>query len=86
MPEISRFYGIVIRMYFLDHDPPHFHAQYGEHKAIVDIESLNVLDGSLPRRALELTLDWTELHREALLSNWNLCRENRQPTRISPLY
>ncbi len=62
MPTISFFYGILIRMYYNDHDPPHFHALYGEFQATVAIEELRVLEGELPRRALDLVLDWAELH------------------------
>jgi len=64
MPTISIFYGIVIRMFFDDHGLPHFHAQYGEYKATVDIVSLSLAEGRLPRRALELVLDWAELHQD----------------------
>jgi hypothetical protein len=85
MPTISAFYGILIRMYFNDHEPPHFHALYAEHQATIDINKLAVLEGSLPRRALELTLDWAELHRVELLENWRLCREQCSPSRIEPL-
>ena len=62
MPIISRFFGIIIRMFFNEHAPPHFHAEYGEYRATVDIRSLTVIDGKLPRRATELVLDWAELH------------------------
>ena len=60
MPTISMFYGIVIRMFFDEHAPPHFHAQYGEFKASIDIRSLSLIEGELPRRALVLVLDWAE--------------------------
>ena len=62
MPTISAFYGIFIRMFFNDHAPPHFHVQYAEFKATVDIQALTVSSGQLPRRAQELVLDWAELH------------------------
>jgi hypothetical protein len=62
MPTISIFYGIVIQMFWNEHSPPHFHALYGEHEALIDIKKLEVLRGSLPRRALNLVLDWAELH------------------------
>ncbi|CAN1517633.1 Protein of unknown function DUF4160 [Burkholderiaceae bacterium] len=62
MPTISSFYGILIRMYFNDHEPAHFHVQYAEFKATVHIQSLTVATGELPRRAEELVLDWAELH------------------------
>lgn len=89
MPTISIFYGIIIRMFirmfFDEHAPPRFHVQYGEFKASITIDTLDVLDGKLPRRALELVLDWTELHRKELLENWTLCRDHHQPNKITPL-
>jgi hypothetical protein len=68
MPTISEFYGIVIRMYFNDHAPPHFHVIYGEYEATVDIDRLSVLEGSLPKGALQLTLDWAGGHKPELLA------------------
>jgi len=65
--------------------PPHFHAEYAEFKATVDIRNLRVLEGELPRRALDLVLDWAELHREELLNDWNLCRAKEVPRPIAPL-
>ncbi len=85
MPTISTFYGILIKMFFNDHLPAHFHAEYAEFKATIDIEKLEILEGELPRRALELVLDWAELHKEALLEDWNLCQTKRQPKKIEPL-
>ncbi len=85
MPTISQFYGIIIRMFFEEHAPPHFHAQYAEHKAAINILTLEVLEGQLPRRALNLVLDWAELHREELLSDWDKCRLHHQPNKINPL-
>ena len=85
MPIISSFYGILIRMFFNDHAPPHFHVQYAEHKATVDIRTLAILNGQLPRRAQELVLDWAELHQEELLNDWRLCMEKQQPNAIAPL-
>ncbi len=58
MPEIARFYGIVIKVFFGDHPPPHFHAIYGEHNALVDVESLEIIEGDLPSRAQKLVLEW----------------------------
>lgn len=72
-------------MYFNDHAPPHFHAHYNEHEAVVAIDSLEVLEGSLPRRALGLVLDWAELYRPELLADWDLCRAKQQPLKIAPL-
>jgi hypothetical protein len=85
MPTISAFYGILIRMFFNDHSPPHFHVEYGEFKAIVDIEGLIVKEGNLPRRAQGLVLDWAELHQDELLEDWRLCMNKQQPLPIEPL-
>ena len=85
MPTISQFLGILIRMYFNDHAPPHFHALYNEHEAVIRIEPLEVMEGSLPRRALGLVFDWVELHRAELLNDWELCRAKQQPLKIAPL-
>lgn len=85
MPIISRFFGIVIRMFFSEHAPPHFHAEYAEHRATIDIRTLEVMDGKLPRRALELVLDWAELHQDELLNDWDLCQRQQQPADIDPL-
>jgi hypothetical protein len=85
VPEISRFYGIVIAMFHNDHEPPHFHARYGEHRALVEIEDATVLRGDLPPRALGLVLEWARLHREALREDWKLARENQALRRIEPL-
>lgn len=62
MPEISRFFGIVIRMYFDDHSPPHFHAFYGENEARIGIEPIALLNGSLPTRAASMVFEWAALH------------------------
>ncbi len=78
MPEISRFLGIIITMYFNEHNPPHFHARYGEHKAEVGIEALSMLAGNLPPRVLGLVMEWAALHREELLDDWELARRQTQ--------
>lgn len=85
MPTISQFYGIIIRMFFDEHAPPHFHVQYAEHKAVVNIHSLEVTEGKLPRRAQELVLDWAELHQAKLLENWGLCERKQTPQKLPPL-
>jgi hypothetical protein len=85
MPTISTFYGILIRMYFNDPPPPHFHARYGEFEATVDLDTLNVMEGRLPQRALSLVQEWAMIHREELLNDWRLCRENALPAKIEPL-
>jgi hypothetical protein len=85
MPEISRFFGIIIKMYYNDHQPPHFHAEYAEHVAEITIETFEVLKGNLPRRVMGLVLEWASLHRDELRTNWIRARaqENVQP--IAPL-
>jgi hypothetical protein len=85
MPAISAFYGIIIRMFFDEHGPPHFHVVYQGYNAVIDIETLEVKVGQLPRRALNLVLDWAELHQEELRANWKLIEEGRPLSNISPL-
>ncbi|MCY4599980.1 MAG: DUF4160 domain-containing protein [Acidobacteria bacterium] len=85
MPEISRFFGIVIKMFFSDHAPPHFHAEYAEHEALIMIETLEVLRGDLPRRALALVLEWAATHRKELRADWDRARSGQTLTPIPPL-
>jgi len=85
MPELSRFFGIVIRMFFNDHEPAHFHAVYQEHEALIRIDTLDVLRGELPRRALALVLEWAVLHRDELRRDWELARSGELPEPIQPL-
>lgn len=85
VPIVSRFFGIIIRMFFNEHAPPHFHAEYGEFRAVIDIRTLSLIEGKLPRRALELILDWAELHQTELLEDWVLCQRNEPPATIAPL-
>lgn len=85
MPEISRFFGIVIRMYFLDHQPPHFHAKYGGDEAQVRIQPVRLLSGTLPPRALALVVEWATLHQSELLENWRRLHADEPPVRIQPL-
>lgn len=85
MPEISRFFGIVIRMFYNDHEPSHFHAAYGDHEALIAIDTLAVIRGQLPRRALALVLEWAALHREELRHDWMLARTGQPPQPIEPL-
>lgn len=72
-------------MFFDDHVPAHFHAEYAEYKAIVDIQTLEIIKGELPRRATHLVLDWAELHQQELLEDWALCQAKQQPKPIIPL-
>ena len=85
MPSISTFLGITIYMYWREHNPPHFHAEYGEHLVLIDITKLEVLEGWFPRRALGHVLEWTSEHRQELLDNWELCRKREHPKSILPL-
>jgi len=85
MPTISMFFGILIRMFFNEHAPPHFHAEYGEYKAVINIQTLEVMEGKMSRRALELVLDWAELHQAELMEDWELCRKHVEPRPIEPL-
>lgn len=85
MPEISRFYGIVIRMYFQDHNPPHFHAEYQGMKAEYEIETLDILAGKLPNRAHALVLEWASKHKDELKSNWQKAIVPAVMERIEPL-
>ena len=85
MPTLSVFYGIVIRMYFGDHSPPHFHALYAGHQAQFDIKALRVIKGSLPRQAESLVLTWASAHQSELLEAWEACSKTTQPKPIKPL-
>lgn len=85
MPEISRFYGIVIKMFFADHNPPHFHAQYAEHEVLIEIETLAVISGNLPGRALGLVAEWTSLHQDELLELWQRAKSLEPLHKIDPL-
>jgi hypothetical protein len=85
VPEISRFFGIVIKMFFSDHSPPHFHAEYGEHEALVTIETLEVLRGGLPSPALGLVLEWSAAHRDELRADWHRARSGQTLEPIDPL-
>jgi hypothetical protein len=79
------FYGLVIRMFYNDHAPPHVYVQDGEFQAEMAIETLQILAGRLPRRALGMTLEWAASHRAELFDDWDLCRQHKQPTQIPPL-
>src|SRR5436305_2136750 len=84
VPEISRFFGIIIQMLYDDHEPPHFHARYGD-----DVISVGVSDGrvtgTFPKRALRMVLEWQELHADELMDNWRRLRDRQPPQRIAPL-
>lgn len=85
MPEISRFFGIIILMYYDDHNPPHFHARYGGQRAAIEIASLRVLEGALPPRALGLVVEWASRHQGQLQANWEAARSDRPLQKIPPL-
>jgi hypothetical protein len=85
MPEISRFYGIIIKMYFDDHWPPHFHAEYGEHQVIVNINTLAVIAGRLPPRAMGMVTEWASLHQDELKVAWQKAKSLEAVGRIDPL-
>lgn len=85
MPEISRFFGIIITMYSNDHPPPHFHVRYGAHRARFAIGSLLMLDGNLTPRARGLVVEWATRHQEELAANWQLCQQRRPLRPVEPL-
>ncbi len=85
MPTVSAFFGIFIRMYYREHGPPHFHAVYGDRQASIRIDTLEVLEGRLGRRAMALVLDWAEIHQDELLENWTAVQEHRPLRAIPPL-
>lgn len=85
MPTISRFFGIIISMYWDEHNPPHFHVRFGEYKCSIDINDVSVIVGKLPKKQERLVLAWTEIHQKELLHNWELCLDDKQPIKIEPL-
>lgn len=85
MPTISEFFGICIRMYYEDHHPAHFHAIYGEYEAQICIDTMTLMNGALPKRALSLVVEWAESHREELLRDWVLAERHEPLERIKPL-
>ena len=85
MPELSRFLGISILMYFDDHNPPHFHVRYNDWRAIISIDELKVLDGNLPARILGLVIEWAELHKKELIQDWDMVKTTGKYVKIDPL-
>jgi hypothetical protein len=85
MPEISRFFGIVIQMYVGDHNPPHFHAVYAGQRAVFDIRTQEMIRGELPRHARANVVKWTRLHVDELLADWELAQRDELPLPIAPL-
>ena len=85
MPQISNFFGIIIRMFYDEHNPPHFHAQYGEYNCCIDINSLSVIEGFLPARALGLVIEQAILHKKELFYNWQSIEQQNPLKKIDPL-
>jgi len=85
MPEISRFYGIVIKMYFDEHNPPHLHAEYGEYEALVNINSMAIIAGRLPSRVLGMVIEWASMHQDELKREWEKARNMESLGKIPPL-
>ena len=85
MPQISYFLGVIIRMFYRDHNPPHFHAVYSKFEAIIDIEKNELISGYLPPRVLGLVTEWTALNQKELMENWERARRQEQLESIAPL-
>lgn len=85
MPEISLFFGIRVTMYYDEHNPPHFHAEYNGHKILVDIEEARVIKGAFPSRQLKLILAWCVIHHDELMQNWELAKDGKALNKIVPL-
>ena len=85
MPEICRFFGIVIKMFFDDHNPPHFHAEYSGDIALIDIGNLSVFSGRLPPRVMGLIIEWATIHQQELFADWERARAQQELQRIAPL-
>jgi hypothetical protein len=84
MPEICRFYGIIIFMNYNDHEPSHFHARYQEQEVIIEIQT-GIVQGKMSRRALRMLFEWSEIYREELIENWERARERKPLKSIPPL-
>ncbi len=84
MPEISRFYGLVVFMNYNDHNPPHFHARYQDQEVVIEIET-GIVQGKMAQRALELLFEWYRIHKKDLLDDWKLSRDRKPLKKITPL-
>ena len=84
MPYVSMFFGIIIRMFYSEHNPPHFHAKYGDYEIVIQIET-GIVEGKFPKRALNHVLEWFELHKDELLQNWYSIIEFGHFNKINPL-
>lgn len=85
MPQISFFLGIIIRMFYRDHNPPHFHAVYAEYEGLIDINKLELISGKLPPRVLGLVIEWTALHQKELNDNWERAKKQEPLKSVEPL-
>ena len=85
MPQVSNFFGIIVSMFYDEHNPPHFHAQYGEHRCYINIHTLSIIEGYLPPRALGLVIEWATLHQRELLDNWSHVERQEPIKKIAPL-
>ena len=85
MPEISRFLGVVVKMFVDDHNPPHFHAEYGGSAALIEIRTLAAFSGRLPPRVLGLVIEWATIHQEELLADWERAQSHLGLRKIAPL-
>lgn len=81
MPEVARFYGIIIKLFFGDHSPPHFHAVYGEYNALFNIETLEMIEGDLPQRARKMVMEWAAMYQKELMEMW----EKQEFRKLPPL-
>ena len=84
MPEISHFLGVIIYMYYKEHLPPHFHAEYNDYAITVEIET-GIVEGKFPKRALRAVLEWFDLHKDDLKEDWKLATERKPLKKIEPL-
>ena len=85
MPEIARFYGLIIKMFYRDHTPPHFHVEYQDYEGTIEIKTLEMLEGELPARAKIMAIEWALLHRKELEDNWERRTKGETIKRIDPL-
>ena len=85
MPEISRFLGIIIAMFYKDHNPPYFHVRYSEYKATIEIENLVILSGKLPPRVYGLVIEWASMHKDELMDDWERAEKLQKLNKIAPL-
>jgi hypothetical protein len=85
MPQISYFLGVIIRMFYRDHNPPHFHAVYGDYEALIDIQKNEIISGNIPPRVLGLVVEWTAIHQQELMENWERSKNKEELLKIEPL-